>query len=178
MTYRVRLFDLVAAILVVAGVAFILLHRSNGKAHVSAPNFVMATTRGPVRIGAGQHRIVVLDFWASWCPPCRASVPLVRATTEHFPGVVLVDVDEGDPEYVALRYGRQFHAGTIAFDRDMSLGAKFAASGLPLLVLIDAQGRVVRRWSGFDPGIAADLAAALSAVGARSAGGSGAPPRS
>lgn len=161
---KIRVFDVVAVALVIAAAAFILLHRSSDTSKSMAPNVTLQTTAGDVLIGVGQRRVVVLDFWASWCPPCRASVPLVRETTAHFPGVALVDVDEGDPTFVALKYGREFHAGPIALDRDLSLGAKFGASGLPLLVLIDRHGRIVRRWSGFDPNINRDLSAALRAI--------------
>ncbi len=163
---KIRVFDVVALALVIAGAAVVMAHRSAALAGQTAPAMTLATTAGSVHIGGPQDHVVVLDFWASWCPPCKASVPLVSATSDEFSGVALVDVDEGDPVPIALRYGRAFRAGPIAFDTNLHIGAAFgASSGLPLLVIINRQGRIVREWRGFDPNIHADLSAALRSVG-------------
>ena len=73
------------------------------------------------------HRVAVVDFWASWCPPCRALAPSIAALAEERPDVLVGKVDVDDHPEIAGRYGIQsiptvlvFRGGELA-DRSVGL---------------------------------------------------------
>ena len=111
-------------------------------------------------------KVVVLDFWASWCPPCRRAIPVLnRVRARYSPQQVLfygVNVEElGDADV------RQHHRALgAAFptlqDRDGSLQQAYQVRSLPTLVLIDAEGRIRHVESGVPDENA--LAAAIDAL--------------
>jgi thiol-disulfide isomerase/thioredoxin len=107
-------------------------------------------------LGELAGRPVVVDVWATWCPPCRASLPelakLQAGAGERY-AVVPLSVDEGGFQAVTpflQRQGLQLKAyvpeGSDALD---PFGP---VSAIPTTILVDAQGRLVTRWSGFHPG--------------------------
>jgi thiol-disulfide isomerase/thioredoxin len=98
-----------------------------------------------------QGRVTLVDFWATWCAPCRASMPRVQKLyTEYKPsGVELYSVDTDDDsadrepqvrEFL-LKYGLTF---PVVLD-DGSAERAFAIASLPTMLLLDKQGKVV--WS-------------------------------
>jgi thioredoxin 1 len=73
------------------------------------------------------NRVAVVDFWASWCPPCRALAPSIAALAEERPDVLVGKVDVDDHPEIAGRYGIQsiptvlvFRGGELA-DRSVGL---------------------------------------------------------
>jgi len=108
-------------------------------------------------LAAQRGKVVVVNFWGSWCPPCRAESPdLVRVhqATES-KGVTFVGVDERDNKAAARSY-EQTHDITYpsVFDDDGAIAALWpSALGPPYTFIIDKQGRVAARFLG---GITAD----------------------
>jgi thiol-disulfide isomerase/thioredoxin len=87
----------------------------------------------------------MLDFWATWCGPCRQTLPLVeRLAQEHRkePFVVL-GVNQGESaEVIQQFYAKRDPGYTIVSDVDGAVSNEWGISGLPTLVFIDAKGRV------------------------------------
>jgi cytochrome c biogenesis protein CcmG/thiol:disulfide interchange protein DsbE len=118
-----------------------------------------APTRELPRLGApGQAsladyrgKVVVLNMWASWCPPCRDEIPLLQRTQKRIQraGGTVLGVDTEDDSTAALGFMR---ARKVTFpslrDRDRSYGREFGVTGYPETFLIDRRGRVaaVRRF--------------------------------
>lgn len=96
--------------------------------------------------------IVVLDFWASWCPPCRASLPVFQKIAADYKDkdIVFFAVNQGEPEDTIKRFlernGLQF---TVALDTDSSIGKKFHVEGIPQTVIIGKDGTVQAVHEGF-----------------------------
>jgi thiol-disulfide isomerase/thioredoxin len=98
--------------------------------------------------GAEAHRPVVLTFFTSWCPPCRAELPMVarvaRQEQAAGDGVVFLGVDGNDNPASGLSFARQsgvsFVVGTNA---DSALAPRFTLVGYPGTVFIDATGKIV-----------------------------------
>jgi peroxiredoxin len=105
---------------------------------------------------------VVLDFWATWCPPCRAEVPVLEAASRgwHAAGIVLVGVntdapDQGDPHAFATVHGLSY---PIVQDASGRVANAFGVDTLPTLVVVSAEGRVMAvRTGALDEGELGDL---------------------
>ncbi len=97
-------------------------------------------------------KVVVVNFWGSWCPPCRAESPALESVSRSTAsqGVTFVGVVERDTKSNA----RSFVSGhgvtyPSIFDADGSLAARWpAAAGPPYTFIIDRQGRVAARFLG------------------------------
>lgn len=120
-----------------------------------------------VALDALRGRPVLLDFWASWCPPCRASIPIVSRLAARHAGAGLVTLGvnvEGDrpPEFVA-RAHRALEAGFPSLaDPSYAMQSAYEVSSIPTLVLIDRRG-VVRYYEVGVP-VEEDLDALLGEV--------------
>jgi thiol-disulfide isomerase/thioredoxin len=90
-------------------------------------------------------RVVVLDFWASWCPPCRASIPALEQFSRTHPDVVVIGVNVESERRAAFVRAAHAELGATyptVHDADGVLQAAFQITGLPTLLVIDAEGRV------------------------------------
>jgi cytochrome c biogenesis protein CcmG/thiol:disulfide interchange protein DsbE len=96
-------------------------------------------------------KVVVLNVWASWCPPCRDEVPLLQRTQEKIAprGGTVLGVDTQDQSSDALAFLKQHKATFPSLrDRDRSYGHELGVTGYPETFVIDRRGRVaaVRRF--------------------------------
>ncbi|MGZ3506600.1 MAG: TlpA family protein disulfide reductase [Vulcanimicrobiaceae bacterium] len=156
-----RVWD-VLALLVIAFVLYKLLvaPRSLREANaVPAPHVTYATFAGPPFV-LTQHRgrVVFLDFWASWCEPCKASLPLVESYARKHPEVDVIAVDVGEPQSVVERYAREHDMQRVALDPQSLSSGFFVIQGFPTIVVIDPQGRVRATWTGFNPAVQLNMA--------------------
>jgi thiol-disulfide isomerase/thioredoxin len=102
---------------------------------------------GALQLSALRGKVVVLDFWATWCPPCRAELPwLLRLARRYEPrGVVLVAMnqDEGPQRELAAQFAEEL-PGISRFTTlgGPAVGVPFRVDGLPTMYVLDRQGRV------------------------------------
>jgi thiol-disulfide isomerase/thioredoxin len=116
---------------------------------------------GRLRLSDLRGRVVVLDFWATWCGPCVEAMPVLEDLRQHYEDheVEFVAVhcrDEADGEaFLGKGYGfRSLLEGDTVADA-------YGVAGLPTLFIVDALGRVTHRKTGFGPGVRAELAEAI-----------------
>ncbi len=111
-------------------------------------------------------RVVVLDFWASWCPPCRRSIPILnRVQARYEPSQVVfygVNVENLDPDALRAQHRTLAAAFPSLQDPTGSLQRAYDVRTLPTLVLIDANGRIRHVESGVPD--ETDLSARIDAL--------------
>ena len=98
-----------------------------------------------------QGRVVMLDFWASWCPPCRDEAPALgqvyreyRDRGVEFVGINLWD-NTGDAELFLQQQGHEYPNG---FDDGGKIAISYGVRGIPEKFFLSAEGRIVRKFSG------------------------------
>jgi thiol-disulfide isomerase/thioredoxin len=109
---------------------------------------------GAFRVSNYRGRVVFLDFYASWCEPCKLELPLVEAWWRRHRDAIVVPVDVGEPRAVAAAFARRYSLGNVALDPQSSARAVFGVEGLPTIVVIDSSGHVRAKWEGLNPAIA------------------------
>lgn len=110
-------------------------------------------------------RPVVLNLWATWCPPCVREMPVLDRAQKDHPGVHFVFVNQGEPaaRVASWLHARQFQMRHMLLDPTGQAGAAFQQSALPTTLFFDAQGRLVSLRVGELS--AATLAERLQAIG-------------
>jgi thiol-disulfide isomerase/thioredoxin len=115
---------------------------------------------GTVNLPDLRGDVVVLDFWATWCMPCRISMPVVdRVAAEYADrGVQLYFINEGESPETVRAFLATFDVNAqIALDKEMTMGQAFEAIGLPFTVVIDRDGVVRQIRMGASPDLEAEL---------------------
>jgi len=119
-----------------------------------APAFVLPALEGAgtIELQAFRGKVIVLNFWASWCAPCRREAPHLQSawTTYRDRGVQFLGVNIRDDRAAAQAFVSEFGITyPSAFDREGSLEADYELIGLPTTVIIDADGRMAYRFTGY-----------------------------
>jgi peroxiredoxin len=143
----------------VLGIAWINLSRLSDGATISAqaveapmtgflaPDFTLVSTDGEqVSLSSLRGRPVVINFWATWCPPCRAEMPdLERLWLQDNPeGLVVLGVNQGEREDIVVRYARD-EVGTtfpLLLDTRLEVGALYGVRAFPTTYFVDSDGRI------------------------------------
>lgn len=124
----------------------------------AAPEYAAITPAGDtLALETLRGEPVLLNVWATWCPPCREEMPALEALHLEFGGVGLrvvgVSIDRASARPAVEQYlTDQEITFTILLDPEDRVTRVFRLAGVPETYLIDAEGRIVRRWIGrFDP---------------------------
>ncbi|HET6564862.1 MAG TPA: TlpA disulfide reductase family protein [Xanthomonadales bacterium] len=125
-----------------------------------APDFTLPVLQSGVAPGAQvslsdyQDDIVYIDFWASWCGPCRQSLPLYEALHQELSGqglqIVAINLDEREED--ASRFLAKHPVSyTVLRDANAETPEAWKVKAMPTSYLLDGSGQVVRIWAGFKP---------------------------
>lgn len=123
----------------------------------TAPAFALPEleTGNTISLSDFEGQPIVINFWASWCAPCRVEMPhLIEAYNTHAPeGVVFIGIDIQDTTSDALSFLEEFEVPVdegyiIVTDDTGGTSIDYGVSGLPATFFIDSEGIVVARWVG------------------------------
>lgn len=95
--------------------------------------------------------VVVVNLWASWCPPCRAEMPELQRFADAYRarGVVVVGVNQGESAQRASAFARSLQIRfPIWLDQRQEYGRAYTALGLPTTVVVGRDGTIVRGFDG------------------------------
>lgn len=118
----------------------------------TAPDFSLEGRDASVSLQQFKGKVILLDFWASWCVPCRASFPWMNEIQKKYQShgleVIAVNLDK-DPSLAEAFLSKVPAGFTIAFDPAGEVAAKYGLQGMPASYLIDEQGHILKSHIGF-----------------------------
>jgi peroxiredoxin len=154
-----------AAVVVVAG--YFMLRKDDSRAAENpqpalppmavtgaAPAFTLVDLTGKnVSLSDFKGKVVVLDFWATWCPPCRREIPDFISLQKQYAsqGVQIIGIALDEPEKVQA-FARDNGMNYPVLLGNDAITAKYGGiEGIPTTFIIDKTGRIVNKFEGFRP---------------------------
>lgn len=120
-----------------------------------APAFSLLDQNGSrISLSDFKGQVVFLDFWASWCPPCKQSFPFMNEIQQNYGhrGLRVIAVNTDSNKLAAEEFLRSTPAYfTIGFDSGMQTARKYKVKAMPYSVLIDKSGMIIEYHQGFTP---------------------------
>ncbi len=117
-----------------------------------APDFTLKDVDGQsVDLKNYRGKVVLVDFWASWCPPCQEEMPhleqMHRELRER--GLVVLGLDVGESAETVRDFAREHHyTFTLLLGAEPEIAAKYHVDGYPTVFMVDRAGKIAARFSG------------------------------
>jgi cytochrome c biogenesis protein CcmG/thiol:disulfide interchange protein DsbE len=143
------------ALTLILSVAWLLASRIQGTADPKtlvpapqagflAPDFTLTTLEGEtVTLSVLRGRAVLINFWATWCPPCRTELPTIQSAYDRYAdqGLVVLAVDMAEPPQVVAAFAQKFALRfPILLDHDGEVAAQYQIRALPTSFFVDREG--------------------------------------
>ena len=134
---------LAVGLLALVGASFALRLMDNATLPVAELTTLDGKVTDLTTLAAGKP--IVLNLWATWCPPCRLELPFLAAAQRQEPGIMFVFVDQGENAVTIGRYlsGAHLDLANVMLDTGNKVSREIAAPGLPITLFYDSGGRMV-----------------------------------
>jgi len=148
---------------VIKAIASLLLIFALGAASAAekAPDFQLPQMDGnSLKLSDLRGSVVYVDFWATWCPPCRESFPWMESMHQRYQelGLEVVAISLDQKRDLIENFLKAHKASfTILHDSDGGSAEAFQVKGMPSSYLVDRKGNIRMRHAGFNDGDKADL---------------------
>ena len=117
-----------------------------------AEDFTLSDLDGkPVKLSSLRGKVVMLDFWATWCGPCRIEMPSIQKLHREFKGrgLIVLGINYGEePAKVRPFLEKNGYDFRILLDRQQTVGLRYQVSGIPTLFIIDKAGTIRAHFVG------------------------------
>jgi peroxiredoxin len=122
----------------------------------SAPDFVLKSSAGNnLRLSEYRGDVVMINFWATWCGPCRQEMPLLDDLYSRYErvGFTLLGVNIDDDSRRAMKMIEELGVNfPVLFDDGKDVSKLYAVEAMPVTVLVDREGTVRHVHHGYKPG--------------------------
>jgi len=121
----------------------------------------------PVRLADFRGRVVLLNFWATWCPPCRKELPALEEVARAFAaeGLTVLTVSVREPADTVRTFVQEVGLGLpVLLDDDGVVSDRYGVLAIPTTVVVDRRGRAVGRIIGYRDWVGAQAQEYLRAV--------------
>ncbi len=119
-----------------------------------APDIEVTTLEGKdVKLSSLRGHPVLIDFWATWCGPCREGLPITNKMHEEFSkkGLVVLAVSDEDKDTVAKFINENKYTFQTCLDANAAAAKVYKVTGIPTTVVVDAKGNLVAYQMGLEP---------------------------
>ena len=118
-----------------------------------APDFTVMDLAGrETRLSDLRGKIVLINFWATWCPPCREEVPSLAALNRIMTGkpfrMLAMSIDEGGKEAVEAYFRQSGNELPACLDTNGAVGRMYGITGVPETFVIDRKGVIIKKIIG------------------------------
>ena len=117
-----------------------------------APDFALSDIDGQThRLSDYRGQVLVVNFWATWCPPCREEMPSMDRASQTLAadGIQMLAVNVGEDEDTIFQFTANYPVGfPLLMDRDSKVAEAWPIRGLPTTFVVDPQGRIAYRAIG------------------------------
>ena len=132
-----------------------------------APDFTVEMLDGKrVTLSSLRGKVVLVSFWATWCPPCRQEMShMQEGVIDRFAGsdLVVLPISRGEKRETVEKFIEKMGYGfPVGLDIDQSIYSKYASNYVPRSVVINREGKVVYVAVGYDEQIAQEIGAAIA----------------
>lgn len=120
--------------------------------NTSAPQFTLTDIEGnPVSLSKLRGKVVILDFWATWCPPCRMEIPDLIALQKQYgsQGLQIIGIGLDEKNTVASFVKQHGINYPVAIGTDEVSNLFGGISGIPTTFIIDKQGNIQNKFEGY-----------------------------
>ena len=130
-----------------------------------APDFQLPKLNGEkVHLSDFRGQVVYVDFWATWCPPCRKSFPWMESMHQRYQdlGLKIVAISLDQKSDLIKSFLKAHKADfTILHDKEGNVAEAFKVKGMPSSYLVDRKGNIRLKHAGFNEGDKAGLEAQI-----------------
>jgi peroxiredoxin len=152
--FRLRRLLLIGALLVAGGAA---ADTATVNVGTEAPDFALRSAAGPnLRLSEHRGQVVMINFWATWCGPCRQEMPRLDEIFARYEPAgftllgVNIDEDSAQAQRLADELGVTF---PLLFDDEQSVSRLYDVQAMPMTVMVDRAGNVRSVHYGYRPGV-------------------------
>lgn len=118
----------------------------------SAPNFVLNDIDGDqYQLSEYRGQVVIINFWATWCPPCRDEMPSMQRAWEQLEqeGIYMLGINVGEDEDTIFQFTADYPVEfPLLMDSDSSVINQWPVRGLPTTFVVDPKGQIIYRAIG------------------------------
>ena len=133
----------------------------SGGSSQPAPQFSLPNLDGKqVSLKDFANKVIIVDFWATWCGPCRQEIPHLNRLYEDYRGkgfeIVGISMDTDEPESIK-KFTRDFKMEYTIVIGNENVAQDFGLMGYPTTIIIDRKGNIVKKYTGFQPSFVPEM---------------------
>jgi thiol-disulfide isomerase/thioredoxin len=146
---------LAALVFSFGSISTVLAASTGPEAGTTAPEFKAKsiTTGDTIELNAQRGKLVIVTFWASWCPPCRRELPILERAQEILGrdklAVLAINFRDSPVAITALRKIAKTWQISLLEDRNGGIANRYKITAIPHLFMIDRNGKVVANHTGY-----------------------------
>ena len=119
----------------------------------TAPDFTLKDLAGrQVRLSDYRGKVVLLNFWATWCPPCREEIPSMVRLNQVMAGkpfqMLAVSIDEGGVDAIEAFFKKSGSVLPALLDTDHAVSKRYGTTGVPETFVLDKKGVIMKKVIG------------------------------
>lgn len=148
------MFNTILRIVLVIGFVLVACGSRESAKQSGVADFTLPSIDGTeYRLSDFTGKVVIIDFWATWCPPCRNSIPAFIALYEkyHDQGLTILGVSLDNDEGALRQYSKQMKIPYPVLIGNNDIAKAYQVSGIPKTIFLDKKGEVRKTQVGFAP---------------------------